>query len=109
MKTIAINSDEARALCKASNACHREGYDPVEDPKSPWTKYLTKEHQQEFFAEICRIHDLRWESEDPISVDEYNDLCELNHQRYGFDTAIAFGKSTAADFRKRVGTKLLNS
>ena len=106
MTTIAINSDEARALCKASQ---KGGYDPVQDPKSPWVKYITKEHHQEMITEMCKIHDLRWESENPISVEKYNDLIELNHQKYGFDTAIAFSKSTAASFRKRVGTKLLNS
>ena len=108
MTTIAINSDEARALCLASNDRHRAGYDPVQDPKSPWTKYLVQEHIDEYFAEHIRIYDLRYESEDRISHQEYMDLLELNNQKYGWDTAIAFPHA-APEVRKRVGTKLLNS
>ena len=106
MTTIAINSDQAKEIW-CSNL--KDGQlDPVQDPKSPWTKYLVQEHIDEYFAEQIRIYDLRYETEDRISHEEYMDLLELNNQKYGYDTAIAFPHA-APEVRKRVGTKLLNS
>tara|TARA_B100001250_G_scaffold160284_1_gene137704 strand:- start:141 stop:404 length:264 start_codon:yes stop_codon:yes gene_type:complete len=61
----------------------------IEDPDSPWTKFITEEQHKNWILESVRINDLRYYDGDPksgelISKEDFDKLHDLNDMKVGF-------------------------